>query len=1852
MGIPVLKRAAAACVAALTALTLAAAPVAAQPHGNEPPKDPAHVESNFSKDRVAVLVTLKNQPGSPSKDGESRNLREQIRLINSWSKTYGIEVDRQFGFLVNGFSATMPAANMAKLQAEPAVDSVRRERQYERTEYEAREMEQVSAAFEDYGVDGSGMVVAVIDSGVDPTHEDMRIDDGVDTKIDTVNPNGKFTKKIPEGYNYADENYEFWDTTTSQHGMHVAGIVAANAPDGKKSGLEGVAPNAQILSLKVFSNGANPYASDSDLIAAIEDAVKLKADVINLSLGSTNGVKWDSDGSNLALKKAEEMGVLAVISSGNDGLNFSETGGTDDALGKFDDGTVGTPGIQGNALTVASVDNNVVSTPRGFYNDGEDHPFGYQLQIGEATNKPYEVAFLGRGKKEDYPDGTDLSGKIALIERGEISFTEKFQRAIDHGAAGVLVFNSQEGGEAFAGMAGIEDFTIIGGSLKRSTGVAIRDAIEKAGDKPVTVRLTKEIGSETNPTAAQASQFSSWGTTPNLEFEPEIAGIGGSVYSTLNDNKYGTKSGTSMAAPNISGMSALLLENYAERYPELSGPERLARARTALMNTAIPVKNGEHVAPPRQVGAGLAQMHNALDTNVYATVDGEPAVELKEVNSVREFTVTLTNHSGEAVTYDVPAQTVLNETNAKGEKTTSVVSHESLQASEKSVTVPANGTANVTFTLKPDLSAGDHFIEGYAVLHSENAPTLSVPYFGFVGDWNAEPIVAEQGHGWDALGVKSEVTGLSTTLDLFGSPYPSTLPEGGWLSPNGDGTRDEASAALAMMRNAADVEFNVLTEDGEPLVDLGATHSVPRTIAGDVLEVKNKLAPEGSTLINGGTFDGRMWDPAKGEFVNVPEGRYIYRVKSRLSEDFDWQTVDMPFGIDVTPPEVSVGELENGTITITIDDKLSGANPSLSVIDATGEGLPVKANGDGTYTVTVKDAQASKYLWFIASDNAYNKVEFRKVLVDDDPLVLLNTKTYNDPEFVFGNASDAYVDGKFQLSGTVTSQVAKVEVEGKSYDITGGGFTALVDVKPDAENSITAKAFNKAGEEIDSETLTFYYDAQPASVDISASNLDEDGRIIPNEDGSITIKGTIKDPEPSNPVAKKGGLWAGVNWDFVGAEPDGSFEVTTSSVEEGEPFFVLQAGDNANFTYLVVEISGRVKGSKATPTPEFENLECLQGFALCLVSPESGDLSEDGSTYTLRGNGGQPGSTVTLTPGARAEGEHMGSLEPITATVGEDGTFTAKVPIATGENHYEYVVTNPEGEVKSRQILNIWFDVNAPTVRFDSPNLVNGTLFTNKDDVTFAGSAEDDGWGYSLRVNNQQAVDIHVPNAIGPEANRREFSETVAVADGDTILVSFADSVGNTRVAAIPVIVDKVAPEVSIETVADGERIIDGRTLTVSATDPHLASLNARFAGVTADGTLSREFVNESVTLDTEKVTVENVLVDVDEIDPGKDSASQAESVDGGEAPAHEAATSSSSEDVTAEGTLAVPDTTSLSGELDTSSLPAGRYTVTAASADLAGNEQTGARTFDVDAEPVIEGEDALSLTVNRKDLADDEALAERVLEAYSVSDDGAVLADGTVAKGETTTLALREGTVLTAGENSVVLVATDAAGRQVVRSVKVTIDLEQVTLRAGDLSATSTFRSDDSLTADIASDNGVHTIAVSNAFGPLEATFTLPVPEGSAVMLVREDGTEEPIGSTWADGMLTWVGSSQGTYRVVEPARTDGGDDGKEIVAPAKPGPKGSSGDSGGRGDASANPEKPGGSPSATSGSSGSGEGEGPTVAGSQRGKNPSRGKAKGASAFMPRTGAEVAGLMLVGGALVAAGAMLMTTRRRDQRP
>ncbi len=178
------------------------------------------------------------------------------------------------------------------------------------------------------------------------------------------------------------------------------------------------------------------------------------------------------------------------------------------------------------------------------------------------------------------------------------------------------------------------------------------------------------------------SAFTSWGPTPTLDFEPEIAGIGGNVYSTLGDNKYGMKSGTSMAAPNVAGLSALLLENYKTRFPSLTGPALLDQVEIALMNTAeIPTSADGVPYAPRQIGAGLARIDRALETSVFATVDGSASVALGQIGGAQSFTVNLTNLGDTDVTYTVPAQRVVNETNEAFENTTTFVSGESLTAS-------------------------------------------------------------------------------------------------------------------------------------------------------------------------------------------------------------------------------------------------------------------------------------------------------------------------------------------------------------------------------------------------------------------------------------------------------------------------------------------------------------------------------------------------------------------------------------------------------------------------------------------------------------------------------------------------------------------------------------------------------------------------------------------------------------------------------------------------------------------------------------------------------------------------------------------------------------------------------------------------------------------------------------------------------------------------------------------------------------------------------------------------------------------------------------------------------------------
>lgn len=1691
-----------AALATVALSTTLAAPAFAARTADPVPDRSSSVSVERSDLKVDVVVILKNQPTTPSTSVETANIRGQGSLLDEWQAAYGVEVRRQFGYLVNGFSASVPADKLVELSQDPRVESVRRERLYETTENSARELQGVPAAYEDFGVDGTGTVVAIVDTGIDIEHQDMRLDSetpescGPEVKLQ---PKPGFTCKVPNGYNYIDENTGVKDTTSSQHGMHVAGIVAANgSEDGATAAeagrVDGVAPNAQLLAMKVFSNDGSGWAYDSDIIAAIEDSVKMGADVINMSLGSTNGMDYASDGTYRAMAKAREAGVLTVVSAGNEGLNFSYTGDNDDYFGFYDDGVVGAPGSQATAFTVASFENSFEMVKYAFINDEPDG-VTYNPQSGPAFGgETYEVLFAGLGKPEEFVG--DFTGKVALIERGELDFATKLQNAAAAGVAGVIVFNSAAGGEEMINMAGTDEVEFPSVFFGRAAGVHLRDLI--AADGSATIHFAQQPVFEPNDAALTPSSFTSWGPTPGLEFKPQIAGIGGKVYSTLNDNSYGSMSGTSMAAPNVAGMSALMLEGFAERFEGTPQSELIGRTEIALMNTAAILEDDLGVPfPPRQIGAGLGQLDKALETSVLATVDGAASVALGEVDGSRSFDVTLTNYGDEDVTYTVPTQEVLSDDEDPSREWGyfSVLSDATLTANASSVVVPGGGTATVSFTL--DAAAADEgFIEGWARLESVDAPDLSIPYLGFVGDWNEEPIVQEpyEEFFWFASYDPDNPISLRTT-ELVTAHSGSTILGswlGGelWISPNDDGDFDTVMPSIFQLRNASDMEYEIRDADGNVVTKLGGEQELPRTHLADIYNPTQ----EPTNLATSYAFDGTVWDAQAADFVLVPDGEYAYVIKARLSADFDWQEYVLPFGIDTEAPVIELGDVVDGAFTVTVTDEGGSAVYDEIDVELAGGGAvdQVAQTSPNTWEITLPEDATSPFLTVTAYDNAMNTATATKPLTSG--IEILGEQEITSR--ILGAFGPYTAAGDLTLEGFTSDDVARVTVNGEDTDLEGGRFESIVKLKTGSQDVVVV-AYSAAGTEIVSKTLVVDYDGTPPELTLASVN--DDGELELNDDGTVTLAGTVSDERDDADLS----LF--VDGDEIEVAADGTF--SSEYAPKDDDFFVLlEYSDGANDEAAVFLIAGRSPGTDDVwNAPVITNADC-QDLGTCFVEGNNPDISEDGTAFVVRGVADSPVSSIIFTPGSRAdENGDLTTPAPIPATLNADGTFEATMPMGTGENDFRLVITAPGengDETMIDQAIVFYFDVVAPTITFNEPTLNGGALITKDERVTFTGTASDDGWGYTLKLNDSAVLDLFHSSGLGPDSNQRDFSTDLMVADRDTLLLSLNDANGNALEGRVPVVLDQVAPEVTFDA-GRGRAAISG-TITATASDAQLASLSVFLDGSSIGSQGSALAVPQQI---------EDVLVD--------------------------------SRNGSPEAALPVFDT-DFSVQVSTADLPFGVNTLAAISTDLAGNSTAMAHMIEVDEAPIIEGPDSVDLQVYRELLEDQDALAELVLAQFTASDDDP---DGGVV------LSLAPLTVIFEGENVVTAIATDSSGQRTEREITVNVALSQVTLTDGDLTATSTFRSDDRLTATlVAPAPGVPgELQISNAFAAREALITIPAEAGTRVQLQSDgagglshgpSGELRPVESTWADGMLSFTGPSQATYVLTIADTTDPGGD------------------------------------------------------------------------------------------------------------
>jgi lactocepin len=254
----------------------------------------------------------------------------QSAIIKKAESITGKKVRRTYGYLVNGFSIEAKRGDISKIASISGVKSATEAKTYHPDMKFADTLTQAYGTWQDLGYKGEGMVVAIVDTGIDYTHKDLTITDPSKAKLTATTPKGPgkfYSVKVPYGHNFADGSDDVVDKNpnTEMHGMHVAGIVAAN---GKESGVDtfstvrGVAPEAQLLAMKVFTNNpASKSAYDDDIIAAIEDSVLHGADVINMSLGSDAGFQDANDPTQIAIKNATDNGTVVVISAGNSAIS-------------------------------------------------------------------------------------------------------------------------------------------------------------------------------------------------------------------------------------------------------------------------------------------------------------------------------------------------------------------------------------------------------------------------------------------------------------------------------------------------------------------------------------------------------------------------------------------------------------------------------------------------------------------------------------------------------------------------------------------------------------------------------------------------------------------------------------------------------------------------------------------------------------------------------------------------------------------------------------------------------------------------------------------------------------------------------------------------------------------------------------------------------------------------------------------------------------------------------------------------------------------------------------------------------------------------------------------------------------------------------------------------------------------------------------------------------------------------------------------------------------------------------------------------------------------------------------------
>ena len=898
-----------------------------------------------------------------------------------------VQVQREYDNALVGFALRAPAGSLDAIRASSGVRAAFLEREGHVSDVAAMDAEGGTRASQAEGQDpanlsaqlmmrtdqvtqkGEGKVIAVIDTGVDMTHPAFTgaMPDNVALSEDQVQAlvphlgagkSGQYmSEKFPFAYDYADDDVDAAprEGGSGFHGTHVAGIAAGNADK-----IVGTAPDAQIIVGKV-TRSEDDALLDSALLAALDDMVVLRPDVINLSLGWTAGMDNEADSVyDTVYKKLQEEGITVNAAAGN---AFSTGYGNNSGKGlpyasDPDTSVMDEPATYPSVVAVGSVENALIRN--AFTAAGMD--IGYQRSRGMNGEKvayfsdlpagTYEYVDAGFASEEDvaalkekFPNG--LSGKIALVSRGKMTYQKKVENLYDLHPAGVLVYNNVSVGSLIIMNLTTQD--VPAAFISQADG----QAMLAAADHHLTIAEGQVLPQSTT---YEASEFSSWGVTPDLRLKPEIAAPGGNVFSAIPNGAYEQTSGTSMATPQMAGISAVVLQRVQSDplFASMSARQKADVVQNLIMGTARPLTDAAQTSgalySPRKQGAGLVDALAATTSSVYPTVVGapepsRPKADLGDGTTGWHFDVTLHNLGAAPATYELSSQALSeivdggfftgSATDWVGKGVTVTYSGAAAGSGEgASVTVPASGEVTVGVDMAPgsefasyvaDNAPNGTFLDGFVrfVSKTDGEPDLAVPYLGFYGDWGKAPIFDALASTGGAHTRASEIVNGTTGDSLGYNP----------LIKVADRTGDPKADRYVISRSTASGAPTVLEPRTGTLRSVHTLNSTYTNEAGEtVFSATNHrnwksiylTSTEEKTWVEA-YHDSTAFDANAEKFARMPDGAY----KLTLFAHNDGpsrteQSMSYDFRLDTAAPVISElvysGKDEGFVVTFDVTD--------------------------------------------------------------------------------------------------------------------------------------------------------------------------------------------------------------------------------------------------------------------------------------------------------------------------------------------------------------------------------------------------------------------------------------------------------------------------------------------------------------------------------------------------------------------------------------------------------------------------------------------------------------------------------------------------------------------------------------------------------------------------------------------------------------------------------------------------------------------------------------------------------------------------------------------------------------------